>query len=937
MENVEKRHAAAGRLWCGALSGWYLACAVLLAPTTLVAAQDEEAEQIVEEVVVTGTRTKRSDFTSASPITVLAGASILESGLNDLGEVLRNQVTAGTGGFNQSSNLSGGGSTSIDLRNLGPNRVLVLINGKRVASFSDSLANQAADLTFLPNAMVDRVDILRDGASAIYGSDAVSGVVNIILKERFEGVEASVSAGVANDDGGDTASASFAMGTTSDRGSIILGGEYRYRNNVPQRERDWAAPIIFISGTTPSGFQNGSFFSTGGLFLPDDPNAAAFCTEPAQFGGDEITNVGPNCPSFRSPSATNEVQRYDYSLVQDVLNASKVLSTAAYGTYELTTGVEAFLEVEYAKRRTESILDGNPGSFGTPGVPAGWRVPANNPNNPTGSAGNLFIRPSTTVGIRESSYEADTIRVVAGVRGDIEGGPDVLDGWSYEASWLYTRVDADLRTDAIWNLLRANTISDPVACAADQICASVVNPSGALDALRPGNWTDAEIGYLKQVALARSEFQTSGWFGVLTGPLIELPAGEAHLAVGYETRTEEGFNKPDSVTEAGESVSNQVFTTEGSFTVDELFAELDVPLLAEVPAFTALGLNLQYRTSDYSNFGREDVWRAGLNWEVMPSLRVRASVATAYRAPTVSNLFGGGTVSFDFFTDICTSSGGGERQPGNTIDQNCLLSGVPFGSPQASGQYPVLSGSNPNLEPETADTFSVGLILTPGFLDGLSVVLDYWLIEVDDLISRTTSDTVLDRCYRGPVGLTAPECSQFQGRNPATFVPFNFVNRLSNLNRVETDGFDLRINYAFDGVADSVWLADLQGTYVKENTFFPGAGGADQQGSIPRIRANLNLRVDWQAFDASWHVRYIHSMKDPQFDGNNGLNYERIPSHTQHDVRLAWNTDRYRFLIGVNDLFDKDPPYIDGVSNNTDAFLYDVIGRFAFLRVSTAL
>ena len=244
--------------------------AIALAMLTFTApqiafAEEDEAEEVVEEIVVTGSRIKRSDFSSSSPITVVTGQSIVESGFTNLGEALRNQAVAGTGGFNQSSILSGAGASSIDLRNLGPGRVLILINGKRVASFADALVNQAADLSFVPTAMVERVEILRDGASAIYGSDAISGVINVILKERFEGVEVGAMSGISSEGDGEQYNFNVAMGTTSDRGSVVLGMEYRYNNNIPQTERDWAWPTI--SGLSSAGAQNGSPFSPGGLFL----------------------------------------------------------------------------------------------------------------------------------------------------------------------------------------------------------------------------------------------------------------------------------------------------------------------------------------------------------------------------------------------------------------------------------------------------------------------------------------------------------------------------------------------------------------------------------------------------------------------------------------------------------------------------------------------
>ena len=907
----------------------------LTVPVVLAAEEENEATAPMEEVVVTGSRIKRSDFTSASPITVVTGQSLLESGFSNLGEALRSQAVAGTSGFNQSSVLSGGGSTSVDLRNLGQSRVLVLINGKRVASFADSLANQAVDLTFVPQAMIDRVDILRDGASAAYGADAISGVVNVILKENFEGVEAGVSTGISGEGDSEQYTAEFAIGTTSDRGSMVLGGEYRYNNNLPQVDRDWAFPAISSLGATTA--QNGSFFSPGGVFFG---STGLFCTQPKAFGGDEVTDIFPNCPSFAPGQAVSHpddvvLSRYDYALGQDIWGQSEVYSFAGYGVYQIVEGIEGFMEVQYAKRQSQFRLDGNPGSFGTVGIPQGWVVPGHNPHNPYGT-GNLYIRPTSTVGARVSDHESDTLRLAAGLRGDILAD-NLLDGWSWELSYLYTRVDADLFTNSTWNLARANIISDPDLCASDTICSQTVNPSGALDALRPGNWTQDEIAYLRQNTIARSEFQTSGWFAMATGPVFEMPAGEVSAAFGFETRTDRGFNKPDPVTEAGESVANQVFTTKGDFTLYELFGEVDVPLLADRPGFESLNFNAQARWSDYSNFGQETVWRVGLNWQVISDLRLRSTMSTAYRAPQVTDLFSGGVVSFDFFSHPC-ASGSPDRQPGNNVDQNCLLAGIGPGLSQASSQYSVLAGGNPELEPETADTSTIGMVLTPSFLDGFSMSVDFWDIEVKDLVTRITSDSIVDSCFEGPVGLTAPECDRFNTVVTSAGIGVQgMTNQLINSNKVSTSGYDLGIHYETDGPMDTYITVDLNGTYVKENTFYPGAGAADDRGSIPRIKANVQATVDWRAFDFTWRTRYIHGMNDPRYDGNNAFGYDRVKAHREHDIRVAWNLNQYRVLLGVNDLFDNDPPYVFSSGTNTDLFLYGAIGRYIFLRLSARM
>jgi outer membrane receptor protein involved in Fe transport len=776
-------------------------------------AQEDDEDVVLEEIVTTGSRIRRDTFNSSSPITVVGGQTILEQGVSNLGEALRELPAVGTGGFNQANILSGGGSTSIDLRNLGSDRVLILINGRRVASFADALQNQAADLSFVPTAMVDRVEILRDGASAVYGSDAITGVVNVILKKDFEGVEASLNTGATSEGDGESYGFSMTMGTSNERSSFVAGVEWRHQNVVKQVDRDWAFPAI--SALSSSGANNGSFFSPGGVLTADFVDG--YCTQPAAFGGDEITDIWPNCPSLQptqqvtSPDGV-QLNRYDYGLQQDVVVPNEVISASLYGNYQLTDSVNAFMEFQYANRQGTTHLDGNPGAA---------FVPASNPNNPLGTDAVFYIRPTTTVGPRTQDYESATTRIVAGLEGDLPFGND----WFWEASALYTSVNADLVTNYVWNPVRFERISDPDACAADALCSAAVNPSGALDSARPGNWTDQEIRYFRQGAQAVSKFDLFGGMAFVSGSVFELPAGDLNVALGIESRRETGYAKPDSVTESGESIANQTYTTVGAYETDEAFAEIDIPILADMTGFEDLSVNMQYRFTDYSSFGSDDAWRAGLNWQIFDWVRLRGNVSTAYRAPSVTDLYSGGVASFDFFTDVCDQGQSG-IQPSSNAYQNCVLDGIqPETFTQIAGQYQVTAGGNPNLQPETADTISYGVVFTPGgWGEGLQIALDVWDIEVTNLVARGDSDAQLDACYNGPVGLTAPECSQFQGRNPLTGEPIDFINFTVNSDEIiNTNGYDVSIVYAFDAGPTS-WNLSLQGTYVDENTFGVGAG-----------------------------------------------------------------------------------------------------------------
>ena len=895
---------------------------------SIYAQQDDEVDEILEEIVTTGSRIRRDVFSSGSPISVIDGQAILEQGVSNIGEALRDQAAIGTGGFNQSSILSGGGATSIDLRNLGQSRVLVLINGRRVASFADALQNQAADLSFVPTAMVDRVEILRDGASAVYGSDAITGVVNVILKKDFEGVEASLNTGATTEGDGENYGVSLTMGASNDRGSFVVGAEFRRQDPVKQVDRDWAFPAI--SSLNANGALNGSFFSTGGFFESIESDSF-FCTQPLAQGGDEITDVSgtTGCVSLaprQNVSSPDQVQflRYDYGLAQDLIVDNEVITTSLYGNYELTENVNLFMEMQYANRQGRISLDGNPGAFA---------VPATNPNNPFGEDAVMNVRPSTTIGPRTTDTESTTIRMVAGIEGELPIGSD----WFYEVSTLYTSVQADLVTNSTWNLVRAERISDPALCAVDPICAAAVNPSGALDAARPGNWTDSEIQYLRQGAQANSKFDLFGGQAFISGPVFELPYGDLGAAFGIESRRETGYSKPDSITSAGESIANATFPTQGAIEVDEVFAEFDIPIVNGMTAFEDLSLNLQWRYSDYDTFGGEDVYRVGLNWQINDWVRVRGNLSTAYRAPQVTDLFSGGVESFDFFTDICEASSSG-IEPGSNAYQNCLLDGLdPETFEQQSAQYPVLSGGNINLGPETADTTTYGIVFTPGgVLEGLQVALDFWDIEVENLITRPTSESVLNDCYEGPVGLTAPECSQFNGRDPVNGQPVDFVNALVNDDLVETNGFDLSINYAFDA-GNTSWNLALNGTYVDENTFFPFAGGANDRGSIPDETANTRVDMYWNDWTFSWLMRYIGEMDDPRFDGSNTFNYDTVDAYYKHDLRVAYDWDRYRLVFGINNVTDEDPPYVFASGVNTDAFLYDVFGSLWYARLTFSM
>jgi iron complex outermembrane receptor protein len=911
----------------------------------------EGAEQ-TQTVVVTGSRIARDDFNAESPITVVDARSIMESGQIDLGEALRGQLAVTGGGFSKSSNLSGGGSQAIDLRNLGTDRVLTLINGRRVSKFADGLQNESVDLSLIPMAMIERVEILRDGASAVYGADAVSGVVNVILRDTFEGFQLTAGSGISGYSDAEEYSIQGVLGTNSELGNLVLSAEYKFRDNVPQRERDWAFPSIAAISAT--GVTNGSGAHPGGLVLFS--GGGAFCTQPRTFGGDELTNVFGTaaCPNNAPSSADELIGRYDYALVQDIINQEKQVNMAAVGSRDFGNLAEGFIELQFSNRDTGSTLDANPifAGQGSTSFPGGWVAPADNPYNPfPGESAQVQVRPTSTVGPRSQTFDAQLLRTVLGVRGE-----NLLNKWDWELSYMNSEVTGHSETNATFNLRRAITISSPALCAADPICLAALKPGslGALDVYRPANWSQSEIDYIKQIATTDAEFGMEGVQALISGDLFELPAGGFGVAVGLEWREEVASFKPDSVTEAGESIANQTFSTQGSFDVSEAFVEVNIPVLKDAPGASDLTLNLQGRYFDYSTFGDDSVYKLGLNYTPIESIRFRGTYGTSFRAPTLVDSFSGGTVAFDFITDPCNNW---DTSGNATLIANCGPGGsnLPVGFTQSAPQLPVLAGGDladgvQNLGPEEADTWTVGLVWQPGFLQGLRASIDYWDIVVTNFIDRPDIETeVVFPCYNS-AALSAPECAFFT-RNPSTGNLANMISGAFNrVGEVRTRGIDWGLDFGGWEIGNGTLSLQHQGTYVEKFVqpgVTVGAGEVDQGSpfAVPRVRLNFGAEYEVGGLAFQLRTRMIGELDalncfngpcTVNADGANFLNYDKVPAQWEHDLLFRWKaTDTFNFTLGVNNVTDEEPPYVFSTGNNTmvDSYTTAVTGRFYFVRM----
>lgn len=897
----------------------FLASASLLIPAVANAQTSGDDAAPAEEIVVTGSRIVRSDAASNSPLTVVTAEEIERNGTATLDEVLRRQVAIGNGGVSQSS-PGGAGSATIDLRNLGDERTLLLVNGKRIPPFTDGLQIEALDLNLIPSAMVERIEVLRDGASTAYGADAVAGVVNVILKDDFEGVSLAAEQGISSRGDGARTRVSSVFGINSDRGNLTLGLEHFRQKPIRQASRGWARnPVTFLrEGVDTIG--RGSSLINGIRFTGDgrDLNGDGDVSDPTDAAPAELCIIdGGN----QSPCP-----RYDYSEAQNLIHGLKKTTVTAIGHYDITDEITIFGEFLYGHRDSNLLSPANaiPPGGSNANFPDGFRVPANAYGNTTGQAG-LITGRTSFLGNRTQEGTATLARVTAGVRGHF------ADRYRWEVSYVHADVDGRHVINNVPNLARMIKSADPALCSSDPTCV----PIDWFGDLR--NLSEAQKQYIGYDWTTDSRFRTRNLLAELSGPIASLPAGELSFALGAEYRKESGENIPDPITQKGESLANYILPTKGSFDVWEAFGELEVPLLKDQPFAQELTVNAQIRYSRFSNFGSDTNYKIGTNWAPVDGLRVRATYGTAFRAPTIIDLYSGGFVSNSTLRDPCDRWGNSTNQ---TLRANCAAAGVPANFDQGTPAEPVIEGGNPDVEPEQAKTFTIGAVLAPTALPRFQATVDYYKIKITNSISSEAPEEVVNDCYLRSI---ASACSRFT-RN-ASYHISGLKLGTTNLGETETDGIDFSLGYTFPDVAGGQLSLRSNNSYLLNYiTREPGRPADNSAGkartdrlpqpTFPRLRSNLE--VGYVNGDAvlQYTARYIDSMKDPVYKGDNPLKYDGVDAVIYHDLYGSYSFGNVTLGAGVNNLFDKKPPYAFGTAANTLLTTYDVKGRYFFVRAS---
>ncbi|MDZ7645241.1 MAG: TonB-dependent receptor [Woeseiaceae bacterium] len=832
-------------------------------------------------------------------------------------------LNTSTGARGEGGGLSRG-VASVELRGLGPERTLVLVNGRRFVPGGNG-ASGIVDLDMLPTAWVERVEIFKAGASVEYGADAVAGVVNIITRTSTDGLELGARAGVTSEGDGEVLTVSAAYGRESANGEFLLGLEYTDQAAVGKGDRAFSRVRRTFSGPSNT-------ITFDGSSAPPSGNFRTSLGRLTLIDGEDGTGVGDFRPWIGDNSAP-DTDRFNFNPLEDLRQPSERLSLFASGRREFTERFNVFAEALWHQRDSRTRLAPLP-LFTTRETDV--VVSAANAFNPFGETLTDVRRRLVEGGPRDFVQDNEAWRVVLGADG-------LVGGWFWDASATRGRNSTDqLQTgDLLDSRLRLALGPSFFDNDDGAVCGTQAAPIADCVPLNlfggPGSITPAMLDYVG-ADLRDSGYNEQSVIGAnLSGPLLALPAGDLALAAGFEYRKEAAADRPDPQTVLGNTSGSARAITAGDFTSRELYLELGVPLMRDAPLAERLELDAGVRFVDFSNFGSDIVFETGLFWQPAAPLQVRAAYSEAFRAPNVRELFGGFAQSNPIILDPCADFA---RLSPLQIER-CVAQGVPADGSftQTGEETPVLSGGNPELQPEKARIVTAGLTLAPPALDGLEISLDYYDIGIDAGIAALGAQAILGQC----LATGAIEFCERIERSPDGAIE-RVRARLRNLATDSARGLDLDVRYSHALAGGSLDHGILL-SYVAERDLvaFPGAApfaGAgdfdpDTFGAIPRWRGRYQLTWRGGRWQAGYGAQWIGSLEETGgavFPGT----ANRIGSRIYHDVHLVRAlSDRADLAIGLDNITDEQPPFFANADEaNTDVSTYRLLGTTGWLRVN---
>jgi iron complex outermembrane recepter protein len=943
-----------------ALIALALAASSFVAPA---AAQDDTEEAIV----VTGSRIRTDPLTNRQPVTQLGQEDIERTGLSATADVLQRLPVSG-GGLNTRNNNSGNlgnppdgggvgaGAAEVDLRFLGSRRVLVLVDGQRwVLGTSASGIPGSVDLNTIPTQMIERIEVLQESASPIYGSDAIAGVVNIITREQQDGIDAYAQYGGYFEEGdGETQDYGLSYGFTPWQGAdVVIGANYQEQELVMSADRELSAfPSPYATSCAPGGCSIGI---VNGFFDILDPNTATRWPDLTVGDVGATPAYDPANPYLTDADNTfrqfaGAPDRFNFAPFNYLVTPSERFGAFATWSQDMTNTLEFRASLTYANRKSANqaaplpLFLGQDAGNGT--ILDDTIVDADQAFNPFGfdldpTTYFLITRRMIEAGPRHFEQEVETWDGRFTLAGESQMfGRD----WFWDANIAVAQNTANQSFTGNINVANVQqALGDPAGCLAPCVPLNLFGGAGTI--------TPEMIAFIGYTENNRSQADLADFTFNVTGDLFDLPAGPLAIAAGYEYRYIAGDFDPDPLTDAGLTADIPARAGEGNYDVNEFYTELRIPILANQPMFYLLEASVAGRVFDYSTFGSDETFSAGLRWRPIEELLFRGSWGEGFRAPSVGELFGGGSRFDATINDPCsdflglvgsgTFGGRDAPQPANIIN-NCQLNGVPADGSyiQRNPQLPVFVRGTDTLNPETSESYNIGVVWRPTWLEGLSwsegVVFEvnYANIAIDSAIQAADPNTLMTQCAE------LGQCSAIT-RSPTGAVRA-IDDPLTNAGFVDTSAIDFSVSWTSpDWSFGSFQVTSLTShllEFIDGATNPPVDRAGTERGSpaqgYPEWKSQT--RVDWDLND--WGVsitnRYVSSITETA-NANSELD-----SVSYWDGQVRWTPGniaegRMTFTLGVNNIFDEDTPGCFSCDvNNMDPSIHDIPGRFAYGRIA---
>lgn len=941
-----------------------------------------QQESALEEVVITGSRLRRDrDFVEVSPVATVdmeqiqgLGNLTLEQTVNRMPQLVPDTTSA--------TNQYGGPAMSANLRGLGAVRTLVLVDGRR---FIPAENTGIADLATIPDMLVERVEIVTGGASAVYGSDAIAGAINFRLRDDFEGAEIRYQRGETDRGDGDTEKLDILLGanTADGRGNVTMAMSYSERGTIMGDSRRFSATPLITNA-------QGEYIPFGAGNIP----GGVIALQPAQFGqinGVDLSNANGACPGpiqgVRFDQGSTPVpfcrptDGFNYAADNFMMRPMERFQISTLARYQINDRVEAYAQVFYNKYEQAYQMAPEAVSPSSAGQRQGTVVIPDAVNNPLFNStlqnfwaqnaeffdpdgdGNYTVnglgRRFEEFGPRNFSFNIDSFMLTGGFRGDFDFGGK---NWAWDTFYQYSRNDTTQTTVGLLSRSAITLGLDPVIDANGGIsCRTQVRGCVPVNIFGTDALTPEMANYLQTESITQNQFERQVAGATLAGNLFELPAGAVATAFGVEYRKEAISVKPNDAQLSNDIASQAIAPTivGGNYDIFEMFAEARLPILRDQFGLQGLAIEAAARYADYSTIGSVSTWSASLDMDVNEQVKLRAGFSRAIRAPNLNELLRPVSAGFRPVTDPCVI----DNNPSAAVKQLCVQQGVPANvidtlveSPRSG--YDLITGGNLNLDEERAETLTAGIVLAPSALPGLSVSLDYYRVELTDAISQVDGQLLLNDCF-ATQSIGSTSCRTITRDPNGNLQTVNAP--LLNLASREVEGLDLAIAYSFDALPDFMALPNHGATidvqsftswqFKNETQVLPSLPAIDCAGRYsgtcssgpvrpdPDLRSLLRLNYRSGPLRLSPELNYIGSLtlstdsRPNQRGKQNGIFYANLNG--------GWDiTDKFNIFFGVNNLFDRQPPvwaFQAAGDLNVNVNLYDPQGRNFFAGVRAAL